>query len=392
VNASTLDAVIPAADLAAAASLALSVSTPVPGGGASGTLGFTVDNPGPTITAVTPSSAIVPAGATPITVTGTGFLSGVSVVQIGGTAIATTYASGALDATIPASDLASATTLSITVMNPAPGGGTSGVAFFTANDPAPVLTSVAPATIFALSPATPITLTGSGFVAASVVQVNGAPVTITAQTATSITATVPASLLAAPGTLSVTVVNPPPGGGTSAPATISVACNTSVASVVFTALSTPTTLSLSFTGAPTAYRITRSEANYACPSHDDTSGTEPYLTYVVINDTGAPATLSAWAVCSTTDDGFLTFYTGSTVPTTQAALEACTPYVAEGLDGAGGLNSPSPGSSDFCPGLTKANGGGLTLAACATAVVLIQPYSTTDSSYTPPTSLSLELQ
>jgi hypothetical protein len=391
VGTTTLNSVIPAANLSAAATLSLSVSTPAPGGGASGALGFTVANPGPTITTVSPASVIVPAASTPITVSGTGFVSA-SVVQVGGTAVATTYAGGSLDATLSAAQLSAATTLSITVANPAPGGGTSNVAFFTANDPVPVLTSVSPTTLYALSGATPITLTGTGFVAASVVQVNGAPATITAQSATSMTATVPAAMLAAPGTITVSVTNPAPGGGTSATSTISVGCNISSASVVLTALGAPKTLSLNFASAPNAYRITSSELNDACPSADDTTGVSPYLGYVVVNDTAASATLSAWAVCSKTDDAFLTFYNRSTVPTTQAQLEACTDYVAEGSLGAGGHASPQSGGSSFCPGLTKATGDGLTLAVCATAVVLVQPYSTTSTTYTPPTTLTLELQ
>jgi hypothetical protein len=392
VNATTLDAVIPAADLASAVTLSISVTTPAPGGGTSGALGFTVANPGPTITNVSPASTIVPAASTPITVTGTGFVSGASVVQIGGTAVATTYGAGSLGATIPAAQLASATTLSITVANPAPGGGMSNVAFFTANDPLPVLSSVSPTTLYALSPATPITLSGSGFVAASVVQVNGAPVAVAAQSGTSVTATVPAAMLAAPGTLTITVTNPAPGGGTSAPLSVSVVCNVPAGSIALSALSTPKTLSLNFSSAPLAYLITSTEINDKCPSTDDTTGTSPYLGYVVVNTTAAAATLSAWAVCTSSDDAFLTFYNRSTVPTTQAQLEACTDYVAEGSLGAGGHGSPSSGGSNFCPGLTKAGGDGLTLPACGATVVLIQPYSTTSSLFTPPATLMLELQ
>ena len=109
-NAGSLDAVIPAAELAAAAAHTLSVSNPAPGGGTSAVLGFTVDNPGPGDRADRPCVGVtVLATDTPITVTGTGFR-GVSVVQIGGTPLATTFSAGSLDATIPAASLASATT------------------------------------------------------------------------------------------------------------------------------------------------------------------------------------------------------------------------------------------------------------------------------------------
>jgi hypothetical protein len=170
-------------------------------------------------------------------------------------------------------------------------------------------------------------------------------------------------------------------------------CDPTGADVVFTGLNAPQTLSLDFSAAPTAYRIATTGASDRCPSTAATSTTkEPYVGYVVMNNTTQSATLSAWAVCGATDDGFLTFYSGSTVPSTQAGLEACTGAVAEGLDGAGAHNSPESGTSLYCPGLTKGGGDGLTLAACGRAVVLVQPYSTTDKTYTVPTTLKVELQ
>jgi hypothetical protein len=65
-----------------------------------------------------------------LTVNGTGFVSG-SVVKWNGNALATQFVSGSqLTATVPAVDIATASTASVTVVNPAPGGGTSSVAFF----------------------------------------------------------------------------------------------------------------------------------------------------------------------------------------------------------------------------------------------------------------------
>ncbi|MFZ0320555.1 MAG: FG-GAP-like repeat-containing protein [Candidatus Sulfotelmatobacter sp.] len=74
-----------------------------------------------------------PAGGSGFTVTvnGTGFVSN-SVVNWNGTALATTLVKpGQLTAPVPASNIATATTASITVTNPAPGGGISNVVFFT---------------------------------------------------------------------------------------------------------------------------------------------------------------------------------------------------------------------------------------------------------------------
>jgi hypothetical protein len=66
-----------------------------------------------------------------LTVNGTGFVSN-SVVNWNGTLLATQFVSGSqLTATVPAADISTASTASVTVVNPAPGGGTSSVAFFT---------------------------------------------------------------------------------------------------------------------------------------------------------------------------------------------------------------------------------------------------------------------
>jgi len=66
-----------------------------------------------------------------LTVNGTGFVSN-SVVNWNGIALATQFVSSSqLTATVPAADIATAGTGWVTVVNPAPGGGTSNVAFFT---------------------------------------------------------------------------------------------------------------------------------------------------------------------------------------------------------------------------------------------------------------------
>jgi hypothetical protein len=92
--------------------------------------------PAPLINLPLVPDATTPAGAAfTLTVNGTGFVSG-SVVNWNGGPRATTFVSSAqLTAQISAADIATAGTASVTVVNPAPGGGTSDVAFFTvAND------------------------------------------------------------------------------------------------------------------------------------------------------------------------------------------------------------------------------------------------------------------
>ena len=71
-----------------------------------------------------------------------------------------------------------------------------------------VLTSITPTIVPLGSPATTFTLTGSGFVAGSVVQVNGTAVATTYVNPTTLTALVPATYLAQAGTLAVRVLDP----------------------------------------------------------------------------------------------------------------------------------------------------------------------------------------
>src|SRR5205823_211361 len=88
-------------------------------------------NPVPLISQPLVPDAIAPgsAGFT-LTVNGTGFVSG-SVVNWNGSARATTFVnSSQLTASILASDIATASTASVTVVNPSPGGGTSNIVFF----------------------------------------------------------------------------------------------------------------------------------------------------------------------------------------------------------------------------------------------------------------------
>src|SRR5271165_5805575 len=73
-------------------------------------------------------------------------------------------------------------------------------------NPTPVLTASNPAPATAGSPATTVTLSGSGFIASSVVDWNGTALTTTFVSNTSLTAQIPASDLASAGTASVTVV------------------------------------------------------------------------------------------------------------------------------------------------------------------------------------------
>lgn len=217
-----LTASVPASAIATAGSFPVTVTNPAPGGGTSSAQTFTVNNPAPTTTSIAPSSVLAGSAATSLTVNGTNFV-GSSTVRFNGTSVTTTYVSATqLTATIPASQLPLAGTFSVTVVNPAPGGGTSNVQTFTVNNPVPTTASIAPTSVVAGSAGFTLTLNGAGFVGASSVALNGQPLTTTYVSATQVTAVVPASAVATAGVLPVTVTNPAPGGGLSNSQTLTV--------------------------------------------------------------------------------------------------------------------------------------------------------------------------
>ena len=61
-------------------------------------------------------------------------------------------------------------------------------------------------------------------------------------------------------------------------------------------------------------------------------------------------------------------------------------------NGVGGYASPEAGGSAYCPGLTKANGGGLQLGVCEKAVVHIQPYDYLSTTFRAPPRLRLYVE
>src|SRR5262249_41010003 len=87
--------------------------------------------PVPAITGITPSSAVVGSPAFSLSVSGTGFFPA-SVIRVNGVDHATTYnSSTSLTTTLAASEVASLGDDSVTVFNPAPGGGVSNTANLT---------------------------------------------------------------------------------------------------------------------------------------------------------------------------------------------------------------------------------------------------------------------
>jgi IPT/TIG domain len=134
-----LTAAIKSADIATAGTAAVTVFNPAPGGGTSNSVDFTINpapNPAPNITSISPTSKTAGDPGFTLTVNGTNFISG-SKVNWKGSEKTTIYMNaGQLTAAIDATDIATAGTAAVTVVNPGPGGGTSNSVDFTIN-PAP---------------------------------------------------------------------------------------------------------------------------------------------------------------------------------------------------------------------------------------------------------------
>lgn len=108
-------------------------------GGASATASVTVNNPAPTVTSLSPTSVTAGDTAFNLRVLGSGFVS-TSVVRWNGSDRTTTFVgSGEVRGRIAAADIASAGTFTVTVVNAAPGGGTSQGTTFTVNPATPVV-------------------------------------------------------------------------------------------------------------------------------------------------------------------------------------------------------------------------------------------------------------
>jgi inosine-uridine nucleoside N-ribohydrolase len=124
VSGSQLTTMMSASDIAAGGYLSITVATPAPGGGTSASVTLTVNNPVPAISNVSPSLVIATSSNYTLTISGGGFNQS-SIVNVDGRPVSTTLVSPTqLTAQVPNNDLLLGQH-SITVSNPAPGGGKS---------------------------------------------------------------------------------------------------------------------------------------------------------------------------------------------------------------------------------------------------------------------------
>jgi Tol biopolymer transport system component len=186
---------------------------------------ITVDNPLPTVTQLSPATALAGTPGFTLAVTGTGFINNDSTVLWNGAPRTTTWISSTrLQAAVTTADLVDPGVVTVTVVTVGPGGGTATPPLtFTITTLLPNLTSLNPTTRSVISPTFTLTVTGSNFVNPSgtprdsVIQWSNGSITTTLTTTfingTTMTASVSSGLFTTAGVYSVTVRNPDPSAG-----------------------------------------------------------------------------------------------------------------------------------------------------------------------------------
>jgi len=205
---------------AATGTRSFSITNSAPGGGASAVQNFTVGNPAPALISINPSNGVI--GQTlDVIFTGTNFFSdATSLSSVPGITINSFNVINAtsLTANITITSTATAGPKNFSVVNSAPGGGTSGTQIFMVNNPLPTLASIAPASGNRLQ-TLDVVFTGKDFInGVSSVDV-GAGINILSTTVTdaaSLTARLTITEAAVTGQRNFSVVNSSPGGGSSA--------------------------------------------------------------------------------------------------------------------------------------------------------------------------------
>jgi hypothetical protein len=248
------------------------------GGNVSRGVGGVAVNPTPALSSLSPSVTTAGASGFTLTVLGSNFVSS-SIVRWNGGSRPTTFVSGTqVQAAIPAGDIAQAGSAQVTVVDPSPGGGTSAALGFTINPAVPSLSSLSPTAATAGGSSFTLAVNGGSFVASSVVRWNGANPTTTFVSSTQLQATIPSTDIALPGSATVTVFTPAPGGGTSG-------------SLTFTITSQTFSLSVTIKGSANG-SVTSNLAGISCPGA--CSAIFPVNVVVLTEAPGTGASFSTW--------------------------------------------------------------------------------------------------
>jgi uncharacterized protein (TIGR03437 family) len=206
VSSTQLTATIPANLVAIEGAAPITVSTP--GIADSNSVTFTIIAGSPTVSSISPTSALAGGPAFTLTVNGGSFIPASQVIGLD--SATTTYVSvNQLTVSVPSSAIAKVGSHVIQVVNP--GSQVSPQApVFTVKAPTPAITGLSPASVLVGGPDFTLTVNGSSFLSDATVAWNGVALPTTGVSATQLTAQVSAALIAAPGTAKITVSNTGP--------------------------------------------------------------------------------------------------------------------------------------------------------------------------------------
>ena len=165
--------------------------------------------------------------------------------------------------------------MSVTVTNPALGV-TSNAALFTINGAPPTVSSLSPSGVTAGSAAFTLTVNGVGFVNGATVQFNGSNRTTTFVSSTQVSAAILASDIASAGSASVTVTNPAPTMGPSAPQVFSISNSNNPVPAV-------SSLERTHAAGGAAFTLTVNGANFEAKSIVNFNGKAEPTTFVSAN-------------------------------------------------------------------------------------------------------------
>jgi hypothetical protein len=264
VSGSAVSTNVPKAAVANVGQFAVVVANP--DGSLSNQLMLTVAN-APTVNSIAPTSVTAGSAAFTLRVQGSGFANNAAVQSQGvprGTAFIN---STQLTAQVSAAQVALPGQINVTVANPGPPPQTSNAIALSVVS-VPVISTIQPQVVLAGSADFTLVVTGTGYVAGSIVKLNGAALPTTYGGATELTATVTAAEVAAAGNLNITVSNP--NGASSAAKVLQVVAGPSIASI------DPT----SVTAGSTAFTLVVTGTGFVSGSQVELSGTPLATSYI----------------------------------------------------------------------------------------------------------------
>ncbi|MBF0330149.1 MAG: hypothetical protein HQL10_13425 [Nitrospirae bacterium] len=212
-----LEADIPSEFLRQTGVYRITVINPSPEGGASNTVEISIVNPVPQLSSIDPAETTAGLSGLILTATGSGFFDDTTVYINGIQKQFSLISPTKLQIELTASDLETGGYLQITAVNSSPGGGTSSPVTLAVMNPAPILSSISPASVKAGGTDLTVTLTGSNLVKTSTVNFNNQAIAARYINNSTIEATIPAAMMTTAGNYPVSITNSAPGGGVSTP-------------------------------------------------------------------------------------------------------------------------------------------------------------------------------